>query len=127
MAALKPSVRKWTGDEDEVLIAARLAAPPDVSTRLLARRMAAGMARTEESLIQRYGRLKVLIDDRIAERAAARAAATCGRARRGVAINRRGMRKCLCCGIDFMSEGPGNRLCQTCRHKDVSPYAPGGG
>jgi hypothetical protein len=26
------------------------------------------------------------------------------------------LRKCLCCGRSFNSEGPGNRLCQSCRH-----------
>lgn len=25
-------------------------------------------------------------------------------------------RPCLCCGIDFLSEGPHNRLCKACRH-----------
>lgn len=32
-------------------------------------------------------------------------------------------RPCLCCGKRFNSTGPGNRLCQKCRHKDVSPFA----
>lgn len=34
-------------------------------------------------------------------------------------------RPCLCCGKQFDSEGPGNRLCAPCRIKvsDVSPFA----
>lgn len=27
-------------------------------------------------------------------------------------------RRCLCCGAEFMSAGPGNRLCSRCRSKD---------
>ena len=33
------------------------------------------------------------------------------------------LRPCLCCGKKFTSAGPHNRLCLTCRRKDVSPYA----
>jgi hypothetical protein len=35
-------------------------------------------------------------------------------------------RKCLCCGDQFESEGPGNRLCPRCRAQShvLSPYAP---
>lgn len=38
---------------------------------------------------------------------------------------RGGMRKCLCCGKDFHSNGPGNRMCYGCRARSasVSPYA----
>ena len=32
-------------------------------------------------------------------------------------------RPCLCCGKSFTSDGPHNRLCNTCRTKSVSPYA----
>lgn len=33
------------------------------------------------------------------------------------------MRPCLCCQTTFNSEGPHNRLCDTCRRKSFSPYA----
>lgn len=29
-------------------------------------------------------------------------------------------RRCLCCGAEFMSAGPMNRLCGTCRKKSVA-------
>jgi len=32
-------------------------------------------------------------------------------------------RPCLCCRDPFDSHGPGNRLCDRCRARDVSPYA----
>jgi predicted ArsR family transcriptional regulator len=32
-------------------------------------------------------------------------------------------RPCLCCDKAFHSEGFGNRLCNTCRKLDVSPFA----
>lgn len=32
-------------------------------------------------------------------------------------------RPCMCCRNTFKSDGPHNRLCPTCRRKDVSPYA----
>lgn len=34
----------------------------------------------------------------------------------------RKVRKCLCCGREFNSDGPHNRLCGPCRSKSVSPY-----
>lgn len=36
------------------------------------------------------------------------------------------IRRCLCCGKEFLSHGPGNRMCGRCRKSaaDVSPYAP---
>jgi len=34
------------------------------------------------------------------------------------------MRPCLCCGREFQSAGPHNRLCGACRNLNVSPYAP---
>lgn len=33
-------------------------------------------------------------------------------------------RKCLCCGNTFSSAHSMNRLCNNCRHRDASPYAP---
>lgn len=33
-------------------------------------------------------------------------------------------RPCMCCGREFASDGPHNRLCGTCRHRNHSPYAP---
>lgn len=33
-------------------------------------------------------------------------------------------RRCMCCGHDFPSDGPHNRLCSTCRNRSFSPYAP---
>jgi len=36
--------------------------------------------------------------------------------------NTRKVRKCLCCGREFTSEGAHNRLCGVCRSKSVSPY-----
>lgn len=33
-------------------------------------------------------------------------------------------KKCLCCADDFLSDGPMNRLCNKCRTRSVSPYAP---
>ena len=33
-------------------------------------------------------------------------------------------RRCLCCNAAFVSEGFGNRLCQSCRGASVSPYSP---
>lgn len=36
----------------------------------------------------------------------------------------RRQRPCLCCGKEFASAGPGNRLCGLCRSKTTSPYAP---
>jgi len=40
-------------------------------------------------------------------------------------VNRDGatLRPCLCCRQPFESSGPGNRMCDGCRHKNVSPYA----
>lgn len=32
-------------------------------------------------------------------------------------------RPCMCCQRKFPSAGPHNRLCNSCRKKDVSPYA----
>lgn len=34
------------------------------------------------------------------------------------------LRPCMSCGKDFSSEGSHNRLCNTCRNKRFSPYAP---
>ena len=34
-------------------------------------------------------------------------------------------RPCLCCQQLFESHGPGNRMCERCRMRDVSPFAPG--
>jgi hypothetical protein len=34
-------------------------------------------------------------------------------------------RPCLRCRQQFMSHGPGNRLCGACRTRDVSPFEPG--
>jgi hypothetical protein len=34
-------------------------------------------------------------------------------------------RPCLCCRQPFQSEGPGNRLCDGCRGRNVSPFEPG--
>ncbi len=31
------------------------------------------------------------------------------------------VRACLCCGNEFRSEGPHNRLCQNCRGQSLSP------
>lgn len=44
--------------------------------------------------------------------------------RRQPPLAARGWRPCLCCDKNFLSEGPGHRLCGVCRHKSVSPYAP---
>lgn len=33
-------------------------------------------------------------------------------------------RACMCCGRQFPSEGSHNRLCNQCRNKNHSPYAP---
>lgn len=33
-------------------------------------------------------------------------------------------RPCLCCGKDFQSDGPHNRLCGRCRNQSTSPYQP---
>lgn len=33
------------------------------------------------------------------------------------------LRPCLCCRQPFESAGPGNRLCDGCRGRNVSPYA----
>lgn len=33
-------------------------------------------------------------------------------------------RRCLCCSKDFLSDGPHNRLCGSCRIKNTSPYQP---
>lgn len=30
-------------------------------------------------------------------------------------------RPCMCCGAPFRSEGIHNRMCDTCRHRDVAP------
>ena len=34
----------------------------------------------------------------------------------------RTQRACMCCRIEFWSEGPHNRLCGRCRTKDVGPF-----
>lgn len=31
-------------------------------------------------------------------------------------------RKCMTCGAAFLSEGPHNRMCATCRKKSASPF-----
>ena len=33
-------------------------------------------------------------------------------------------RPCMCCRVEFSSEGPHNRLCTRCRSKETSPYQP---
>lgn len=33
-------------------------------------------------------------------------------------------RHCMCCGREFASDGPHHRLCGSCRHRNLSPYAP---
>jgi hypothetical protein len=33
------------------------------------------------------------------------------------------IRPCLCCRAPFESEGSGNRMCSSCRTRNVSPYA----
>jgi len=40
-------------------------------------------------------------------------------------VNREGatLRPCLCCRQPFESSGPGNRMCDACRGRNVSPYA----
>lgn len=35
------------------------------------------------------------------------------------------VRTCLCCRRPFESSGPGNRMCDGCRGRDVSPFEPG--
>lgn len=68
-----------------------------------------------------------------AERRAARVMATAAPARPCVAKGLRDLdgapverksRPCLCCEKPFLSHGPGNRMCDGCRGKDLSPYAP---
>lgn len=31
-------------------------------------------------------------------------------------------RPCMCCGNEFSSEGPHNRLCGRCRNKEITPF-----
>ena len=31
-------------------------------------------------------------------------------------------RNCMCCRAEFLSDGPHNRLCTRCRHKDAGPF-----
>ena len=40
-------------------------------------------------------------------------------------VNRDGatLRPCLCCRQPFESSGPGNRMCERCRTRDVSPFS----
>lgn len=66
--------------------------------------VATEVGRRESSVAARFQTL-----DRIAAKAAA--------------ASRIKVRACLCCGADFKSDGPHNRLCQMCRRKDVSPFA----
>jgi len=42
-------------------------------------------------------------------------------------VNREGatLRPCLCCRQPFESSGPGNRMCEGCRGRNVSPFEPG--
>ena len=42
-------------------------------------------------------------------------------------VNREGttLRSCLCCRQSFDSSGPGNRMCDGCRGRNVSPFEPG--
>jgi hypothetical protein len=37
------------------------------------------------------------------------------------AERKRCRRRCLCCGGEFQSEGIHNRMCDTCRHRDMAP------
>lgn len=124
MAKLTPVARKWREAEDEQLIEARMNARTLTSNAALARTLAPGLGRTEQAVLQRLDRLRITIDDRIQERELAQLAPQ-PRFGRLKPATRPGLRKCLCCGRDFMSEGAHNRLCLTCRQKDVSPYAPG--
>jgi hypothetical protein len=34
------------------------------------------------------------------------------------------LRPCICCRRSFESSGPGNRMCERCRGRDVSPFEP---
>lgn len=124
MPKLAPVQRKWREAEDEALIEACLAAPPRTTKLALFRAVAEKLGRSEFSVAQRYDRLKIKIDDRKAERELARLAPQ-PRFGKLKPATRPGLRKCLCCKRDFMSEGAHNRLCSRCRTRDVSPYAPG--
>ncbi len=44
------------------------------------------------------------------------------RKKQGAAVPIKRVRPCLCCGRQFNSDGPHNRLCGSCRLKSVSPY-----
>ncbi len=121
--ATKTPQKKWLEMEDSAIVEAMLNHRDGATKGALLREIARKLGRTEQSVIQRYARLRPLIDDQIAEREGLRVTGIAAR-KKFRTVSRAGPRKCLCCGQQFTSEGPHNRLCTFCRNKDVSPYAP---
>jgi hypothetical protein len=112
------SARPWTPDEDARLLAGRAA-------RKTHAWIAADLGRPLSSIASRLDTLKIK---------RTREAALLGPATpTGCSVGQRahvkeggpGERKprnCLCCGKTFASAHAGNRLCNTCRTKSVSPF-----
>lgn len=116
---------KWIEAEDNLLIEARLTARAGTTNAAIARMVAPRVRHTEDAVKKRLYRLKERIDEALYQREMA-AIGKCPRFGKPRKISSRGVRKCLCCGRKFQSEGAHNRLCNGCRTKDVSPYAPSG-
>jgi hypothetical protein len=84
--------------------AGRWTEPEDTELKSL---LASGLARSV--IAQRLGRPESSIHTRVAHFALKPATKR---------------RQCMCCGNQFSSEGPHNRLCAACRKKQTSPYQP---
>lgn len=82
---------------------------------------------TYQVIADRLGRPSTSIHNRLKRLQAQGVTIAPDRARLLVRDGGRGERKprrCLCCNKDFPSAHAGNRLCNGCRTKSISPFAP---
>lgn len=87
----------WASEEDRIALDLR-------AQGKTAAHVASKLSRTVSSVVSRFR----LLDKRSAQ---------------ADPNNPKRVRPCMCCGNNFNSDGPHNRLCLTCRRKDTSPYA----
>lgn len=115
--------RNWTAAEDEILLAGLAAGHTHA-------RIAAATRRPTSSIGSRIETLVYRAPERLAQAetaglgSASHAASHAPLHIKNGGPGERRQRRCLCCGKEFASAHAGNRLCNGCRTKPTSPYAP---